>query len=60
MAEGARNMSSGLSAMGFFLAIFSAAGIAHTIESGTPNLAALIGAIAGICFIYIDSDRSRR
>ena len=53
-------MSSGLSAFGFFLAIFSAAGIAHTIESGTPNLAALIGAIAGICFIYIDSDRSRR
>lgn len=60
MVEGAGDMSSGLSAMGFFLAIFSAAGIAHTIESGTPNLAALIGVVAGICFIYIGSDRSGR
>lgn len=53
-------MSSDLSALGFILAIFSAAGIAHTVESRTPNLAALIGMVAGICFIYIGTDRSRR
>jgi len=36
-------MSSGLFRAGVYSGHFSAAGIAHTVENGTPNLAALIG-----------------
>ena len=53
-------MSSGLFRAGVYSGHFSAAGIAHTVENGTPNLAALIGMVAGIRFIYIGTDRSRR